>query len=95
MIERLLLLCLAHSITDVTIQWKRMEEMKSKCVYWMMNHAIINAIGVYVVTSSLSAMIAELVLHPVIDYGKINGLYNVHVDQFLHLLTKIGYVCVF
>ena len=62
--------------------------------YCLTVHALIHAGGVWVVTGLPAFALAELVLHWVIDFLKAEGKTNIHVDQLLHLLTKVGYVVV-
>lgn len=59
--------------------------------YWLLAHGLINGLGVAVVTGSLFLGIAETFAHVTIDYGKMKKWYNVHVDQALHFLCKIGW----
>jgi len=60
--------------------------------YWMGAHALVHGGLVYLVTRSLALGLAETVLHFVIDVGKCERWYGVHVDQALHVLCKIAYV---
>jgi hypothetical protein len=56
---------------------------------WVLtSHAATHAAGVFVVTRSPAAALAELVAHWLIDFGKCERRYGIHVDQVLHLLTK-------
>jgi hypothetical protein len=56
--------------------------------YWLTAHSFMQGGGVALVTGSVSLGIAETVLHWVIDYGKSERWYSIHVDQLLHLACK-------
>ncbi len=55
-------------------------------------HAFIHGGLVWIVLGSPVFALIEVVLHWVIDALKAEGWTNIHVDQFLHFLCKIGYV---
>ena len=48
--------------------------------------------AVWAITGSFMIGIAELVLHWIIDYIKCEGITNIHTDQLLHILCRVGYV---
>jgi hypothetical protein len=64
--------------------------------YWLTYHALIHgaAVGLvfklYGATESLvlAVVLAETVVHWLIDFGKCSKLYTIHVDQGLHILCK-------
>lgn len=56
--------------------------------YWLTAHAGIHSAAVYLVTGSTALAAMELVFHWLIDFGKCENLYGIHLDQFLHFYTK-------
>jgi len=60
--------------------------------YCLTVHALIHAGGVWVVTQRPLLALIELVLHWIIDALKAEGVTNIHIDQLLHALCKVGYV---
>ncbi len=46
------------------------------------------------VLGSLSLASAELIAHMLIDYGKCDGRYGLHVDQALHVACKVLWLVV-
>ena len=58
-------------------------------VYWLVAHGLLNGLGVFCVTLNPWLGIFETVSHTLIDFGKIEGKYGVHLDQSFHLGTKI------
>ena len=59
---------------------------------WLMvmpAHALISAGGVWIVTGSPEIAFFEFLLHLVLDIGKCEQVYNVWVDQAMHVLTKV------
>ncbi len=63
--------------------------------YCMSAHALIHAGGVWIVLGHPGFAATEFALHWLIDALKAEGKTSIHVDQLLHLLTKIGYVAAF
>jgi hypothetical protein len=57
--------------------------------YWLCSHAIIHGAAVGLITGSIGLGIAEAVAHWLIDFGKCEKWFNIHVDQFLHILCKV------
>ena len=99
----LYLLFLSHFVADYPLQSEFMAKHKSPLNslpaapwgYVMASHAAVHALGVYLVTGSVVLSAAELVLHAQIDTGKCIGVFGIHVDQGLHLLTKCFLVALF
>ena len=58
-------------------------------IYWLASHAIIHGAAVGLITGNVFLGIAEAVAHGVIDYGKCEKWFSIHVDQFLHILCKV------
>jgi hypothetical protein len=57
--------------------------------YWLAAHAIMHGTMVLLCTRQPLLGLAEAITHAVIDFGKCEGKYGVHTDQFLHLLCKV------
>ncbi len=105
MFEILFLLFASHFVCDLVLQGEVMGEAKNHnkqlhvvhgpnfppWPYWLTAHAITHGAGVLLVTGSLALGVIETVLHAIIDFTKCAGRINVHVDQVLHLICKIGY----
>src|SRR5215469_2535773 len=56
--------------------------------YWLGSHAIVHGGIVGFITGSTVLGIAEAVAHFVIDYGKCEEWYDIHMDQALHVACK-------
>lgn len=93
-------LCIGHAVADFWAQSAEMRHskgwdnnVKSGSVeiwpYALTAHALIHAGAVWIVTGSPLLAFAEFICHWLIDYGKCSHLYNVHVDQSLHIGCKI------
>ncbi len=61
-------------------------------VHCLTAHCMIHAGLVWIITGNVFLGLAELVLHWIIDFLKSAGLTNFHVDQFLHMACKVGYI---
>lgn len=62
--------------------------------YWLSAHALSHGLGVWFITQSVWLGICETISHWIIDYLKCQGKYSIHMDQFLHLLSKIVWLIV-
>ena len=94
MIKTFFLLLCAHALTDTALQtpWMAMNKHPSSSPLWpyaLTSHGLINGLGVYMVTNSVTLGIAETILHGLIDLGKCQGLYGLKMDQSLHLICKL------
>lgn len=101
-------LMVAHAITDVWMQDCKISSMvKAKnpyeifsneteghWPYWLFSHGLINGAGAYIATRNIYVGIFETIAHMVIDIGKMAEIYDVHVDQTLHFISKIGWAYV-
>jgi hypothetical protein len=61
-------------------------------VYCLSAHSLVHAGAVWIITGSALFGFIEFVLHWVIDFAKCEKWTNFHVDQGLHLASKLGYV---
>ena len=57
--------------------------------YWLSSHALINGLIVFIITQSMVMGLFESVTHFVIDFGKCERWYGLHIDQFLHVIVKV------
>jgi hypothetical protein len=57
-------------------------------------HALLHAAAVGIITGRAGLALLELVLHIGIDYLKCDGQTSFNVDQWLHVVCKVGYVAV-
>jgi hypothetical protein len=57
--------------------------------YWLTAHALIHGGAVFWATGSLSLGLLETVVHWLIDFGKCEGWFGIHVDQALHVGCKV------
>lgn len=60
--------------------------------YWLVSHGLTHGGAVCLLTGSVTLGVAEFVCHTAIDFLKCKGLFNIHVDQLLHLLCKLLWV---
>lgn len=100
-----LLLC-AHFLADFALQNNATAINKNRNAktalqqsvpwfWWMLSHSFIHGGLVFLITHNIFAAIAEIVFHFVIDFFKCEKKYNIHIDQFLHILCKIAWVLMF
>lgn len=97
-------LLVAHAVTDYALQPGEMSQYKRRPLpidrkassahipAWfpvLAAHALINAGGVALATSSVSLGMAEGVAHFCIDYNKSQGRLSDTTDQVLHGLSKL------
>jgi hypothetical protein len=70
-----------HSTTDLqkAVPW----------YYWLSAHTLGHGGAVFLVTGSLSLGVLETVIHWLIDFGKCEGWFGIHVDQALHVGCKV------
>jgi len=91
-----------HCVCDFALQSDTMGREKKRAsgtalqlvvpwYYWMTAHALIHGLGVMVATQSLVLGLAESAAHFLIDFGKCEGKYGIHVDQGLHVACKVAW----
>lgn len=71
------------------------EQRAHSLVIWphlMTAHSLIHGALVYLITGKISLGIGEALLHWLTDYSKCQKWFNFHVDQMIHVLTKIFWV---
>lgn len=98
----------AHAVTDVLLQDPKLVSIgdykqKAYCdaqgwhghwPYWLLAHGLFNGAGVAIVTGNVLLGIFETMAHSLIDWGKCEQLYDVHIDQLLHLMCKLGWAAI-
>ena len=100
MINTVFLLLVGHAMADYVFQSDVMSTEKRRSsttklqkivpwYYWLTSHSLVHGFFVYLATGSTVLGIAETAAHWLIDFGKCEGKYNLHVDQALHLLCKV------
>lgn len=105
MIEIFIMLIAGHFICDYVFQTDAIATGKNRLLdpckfgvnwyYWMTSHAITHGVAVGLITNSVLIGVIETILHWIIDTGKCEKHYGLHVDQALHVLCKILYVMLF
>lgn len=71
--------------------------------YWLTAHALLHGAAVGVILRWTGADynlavifgLAETILHWLIDLGKCEKLYSIHIDQGLHVLCKVAWWALF
>lgn len=71
--------------------------------YWLTAHALLHGAAVGVIIKWSGAAydlavvfgLAETILHWLIDLGKCEKLYSIHIDQGLHVLCKVAWWALF
>lgn len=110
MIAMFLMLISSHAVMDFWAQSDALAQMKNRNrpntrvppgqapqVIWpyaLSAHAIHHGVGVGVVTGSVWLGLAEAVAHGLIDFGKCENWYGIHVDQAAHIACKCMWVVV-
>lgn len=95
-----LVLCFGHCLCDYPLQTDKIargknpglvEEEEIAWSYWMAGHAGTHALAVALLTGNAWLGLAEFVAHFLIDWGKCRGLFELGVDQGLHLGCKAAW----
>lgn len=71
------------------------EEKASNQVIWpwlISAHCLHHALMVFLVTQKIVLAVGEFIIHWIIDFGKMENWYSFHMDQVLHILTKVLWV---
>lgn len=93
-------LLVAHAVADYPLQNGPMATEKCRrstsdlqksvpWYYWLSAHALIHGGAVFWITGSLALGLLETIVHWVIDFGKCEGWFGIHVDQALHVGCKV------
>lgn len=93
--ETLFVLVSVHFICDYPLQGDFLSRAKKDGplqAWHLFGHSMIHALGVLIVTGTMSLAISELILHTIIDDQKNRGNTSFASDQALHMSCKISYV---
>jgi hypothetical protein len=101
----LFLLVAVHAVADFPLQGDMVATQKSRhsdhpiqrhvpWFYWMGAHALAHGLGVALVTGSTTLGLCETAAHFVIDFGKCERWYSIHIDQALHIVCKLLWVSI-
>ena len=109
-ITLLFLLLFGHALADFALQPEIMAKLKNRYnkpdfipkgqkfiptwEYWLFAHGLIHGGFVYIFTGIIWLGIAEVSLHIFIDFLKCENYTNPHIDQFLHIISKVIYILV-
>ena len=100
-------LLIAHSLGDHPLQGDYVAVYKNRHVkppkeldplqpsvwfHCLTAHALIHGGLVWIVLDSPVFALIEVILHWIIDALNAEGWTNIHVDQMLHILCKVGFV---
>lgn len=98
----LTLLVAAHFIADFPLQTDAIAAGKNRNLgrlkfgvnwwYWLTAHSMTHGVAVGLVTGNALLGTSEAVAHWLIDYGKCERWFGLHVDQALHLLCKVAWI---
>jgi hypothetical protein len=101
----LILMVIGHCLADFPLQGEYLAKMKNPNVCrgnndigWvtaLLAHGAIHAGFVLIITHSIALFILELCVHCFLDYEKCRGRIGVGADQFLHVLSKVVWVCIY
>lgn len=105
MIETLWWLIVGHAIADFWAQSDALAQMKNRnrpntrvppgqapqtmWPYALTAHALMHGAAVATITGSVTLGVAETVAHWLIDFGKCENWYGIHLDQALHVVCKL------
>ncbi len=103
-LQILFALIIAHVLFDYPLQGDFLAKYKNRhyksdeptppllWAHCLTAHSLMHAGAVWAITGSFIIGLIELVLHWIIDFIKCEGITNIHSDQALHILCRIGYV---
>jgi len=91
-----LILCFGHCLCDYPLQNEKIARGKNPGLavegiawpYWMAGHAGTHALAVALLSGNAWLGLGEFVAHFLIDWGKCRGMFQLGVDQGLHLCCK-------
>lgn len=98
-LQLVFLLISCHFIADYPLQTEAIALGKNRNIdpnkfgvnwqYWLTSHAFTHGALVTLVTGNVLIGIAETISHWLIDFGKCEHKYGIHIDQALHIICKI------
>lgn len=99
-LDLLILLWLGHFLGDYPLQGDKMAVEKCPGCdqtmdwrWWLLAHSATHGLIVACLTGIPLIGLAEVVAHALIDYGKCKFRYSLLIDQGLHWLCKLVWVC--
>ena len=99
-LDLFILLALAHFVCDFGLQTDRMAREKVAGAdhtlnwrWWLTTHASTHGLAVALLTGAPLLGLAETVLHAIIDWSKGKFRFSLALDQSLHLVCKLLWVC--
>lgn len=106
MISVFLKLLMGHALADFGLQSQQMAKGKNRHVpkeyippgqkqnviwpYYLGAHGLIHGAMVTIITGSVLWGMAEALCHSLVDFGKCDNYYGVHVDQSMHMTFKLA-----
>lgn len=89
-------LCFGHCLCDFPLQSDKIAKGKNPGLalediawpYWMAGHAGTHALAVALLSGNAWLGLGEFAAHFLIDWGKCRGMFELGVDQGLHLGCK-------
>ena len=102
--ELMFWLIVSHMVADFWAQSDALAQMKNRhrptnpppgqtlqsiWPYALTAHATMHGAGVALVTGSVGLGCLEIICHWIIDFGKCENWYGIHVDQAMHAGCKI------
>ena len=101
-------LVVGHAVMDFWAQSDALAQLKNRNIantrgpgaagiwpYALGAHALHHGAAVAIVMQSIPLGIAETISHWLIDFGKCDGWYGIHVDQAAHLICKVVWLGLF
>lgn len=96
-------LVVAHFVADYPLQGDTTAREKNRHAktplqthvpwyYWLTAHALMHGGAVALVTGSALLGVAETAAHWLIDFGKCERWFSIHVDQALHIACKMAWL---
>jgi hypothetical protein len=101
------LLLMGHALADFSLQNEWMAKHKNRHIgpsyippgqvkqttwpYVLSAHALIHGLMVALITGNPLLGAAETVCHWIIDFGKCESWYGIHLDQSMHVLCKVAW----
>lgn len=97
------LLLVAHAICDYPLQGDAVAINKNRNAktdlqksvpwyYWMGSHALMHGGAVALITGMPMLGVLETACHFMIDYLKCQKIFDIHIDQLLHIVCKLVWV---
>jgi hypothetical protein len=90
-------LIVGHVVADFWAQSDALATLKNRhrnnspflpWYYALSAHALMHGAAVAFITNNIGLGIIETVAHWIIDFGRCEGWYDIHVDQFMHICFK-------